>query len=250
MLKKIIPNLFTSLNLLSGVIGIIFVFSNKLDWASYCIGIAAILDFFDGFAARLLKVDGAFGKQLDSLADLVTFGVLPGFMVYKLMAFSLMQDTPLWFINEKKYILFAFSALLIPVFSAIRLAKFNIDTRQTTSFLGLPTPANAIFWVGVALSFVHAVPQSILYHLFQSSFFLVIGGIVSSALLVSEIPMLALKFKDFSWKLNVFKYIFLMGALMLFVFFFTRQNWYPSIFLVIVWYIIISIASSFISRKD
>ena len=138
-IKRNIPNAITCLNLLFGCIAIVYVFHNRLTDASWMIIFAAIADFFDGMAARLLKVSSPIGKELDSLADMVSFGVAPGMIIYELIGTS-----PYNWIG-----------LLIPVFAAIRLAKFNIDTRQTFYFIGLPTPANALFIASFPLIIAH-----------------------------------------------------------------------------------------------
>src|SRR5687767_11262435 len=160
MIKKSIPNFITCLNLLCGCIGIVFAFEGNLIWSAYMVGIAAVLDFLDGFAARMLKVYSDMGKQLDSLADMVTFGMLPGVVMYHLIYFSLengsvsldLSDSrlPGQHLTVNPYTAYLpYFAFLIPVFSAIRLARFNLDSRQSDSFIGLPTPANAIFIVSL-----------------------------------------------------------------------------------------------------
>ena len=136
--RKILPNLFTSLNLLSGCIGIVFISSGKLEYALYFVLTGVFFDFLDGFSARLLKVSSPIGKELDSLADMVTFGVLPSFVIYELLN----PLTDGWM---------PYTSFLIAIFSALRLAKFNVDTRQREVFIGLPTPANAVFISGLTL---------------------------------------------------------------------------------------------------
>lgn len=174
---KYIPNSITSLNLLSGCISILFAFKGQLDLAGYSIFAAAIFDFFDGFAARLLKANSPIGLQLDSLADMVSFGLAPSIMLYVSIETQF---------NENLFALLPFS---IAIFSALRLAKFNIDTRQTESFIGMPTPACAIL---VASSLIHIYSQELLpIPLWSAS----IIAILLSILLVSEIPMFSLKVK-------------------------------------------------------
>jgi len=201
----------------------------------------AFFDFFDGFAARWLKVSGELGKQLDSLADVNTFGVLPGAIMFSIQrhlipdfAFSNLS------VLEWGYIL---SPLLIPVFSALRLAKFNIDSRQTQSFIGLPTPANALLVASVAWTIIHhpgfypcwfACPLSVS-----------ILTIIFSALLVSEIPMFSLKFSSLHFKENIIRYIFLLCALTLIVFI-----QIPGISLAIILYVALSIIQSSTKRKS
>lgn len=194
-LKKHIPNALTSLNLLSGMIGIHYVMVNGPFYGFYFIIAAAIFDFFDGFAARMLKVQSPIGKELDSLADLVTFGVLPSFILFLLLeAVSPYEWLP-------------YVAFLIGIQSALRLAKFNIDDRQADSFIGVPTPANALFfstlpllgtsvlWVGTALENPWVLTALIL---------------IFSFLLTAELQLLALKFKHFKWTGNQWRYLVLI----------------------------------------
>ena len=144
-ITKNIPNSITCLNLLSGCFACLFAYKGEYDIVALCIGLSALFDFLDGMAARLLHAYSPMGKELDSLADLISFGLAPGFMAMHFMLYdSVFHGT-----NESYQIWWALSALLIPVFSALRLAKFNIDARQTTSFIGLPVPANALFWIGI-----------------------------------------------------------------------------------------------------
>ena len=220
-MKKHIPNLLTCGNLACGCIGIDLAYQGNLVWAAYMIGFAAIFDFLDGFVARLLKVSSPIGKELDSLADMVTFGVLPGMMMLQML-----QNTSL----EIPVIYLAF---LIPIFSALRLAKFNVDTRQSDSFLGVPTPANAIFIGSFPLVQKFAPQYS---YLIENQLLLIIVTIVMSLLLVIEIRLIALKFKDYSWINNVFRYIFIASAIILAV-----ALQYLAIPLIIMMYILLSI---------
>ena len=142
-ITKNIPNSITCLNLLSGCFACLFAYKGEYDIVALCIGLSALFDFLDGMAARLLHAYSPMGKELDSLADLISFGLAPGFMAMHFMLY----DSVFHGINASYQIWCALSALLIPVFSALRLAKFNIDARQTTSFIGLPVPANALFWI-------------------------------------------------------------------------------------------------------
>ena len=142
-MKKHIPNTITSLNLFSGSIAIVMAFEGAYIWVVFWVIIAAIFDFFDGMAARLLNAYSDIGKELDSLADVVSFGVAPAVAVFTLLRNDIIYHESLIFIQP--YI--PYLAFVIPIFSALRLAKFNIDERQTSSFIGLPTPANALFWI-------------------------------------------------------------------------------------------------------
>jgi len=226
-MKKHIPNLITCGNILCGCIGIIHCFKGDLIQAVYWMGLGAIFDFFDGMLARLLKVMGDMGKELDSLADMVTFGVLPAFVLYHLIL-------PL---NE----IWAFSALLIPLFSGLRLAKFNIDTRQTDSFIGLPTPANALFIGALPFIFLYEPDAA---NWLRQTWILVTISAVMSLLLVAELPLLALKFKSLDWEANKFRFILIIGAVLLVVVFQVL-----AIPLIIIWYVIISVLSQIGQNK-
>ncbi len=197
---KNIPNSITCLNLLSGCFACIFAFQGQYDWVALCIGLSALFDFLDGMAARLLHAYSPLGKELDSLADLISFGLAPGLMVMHLMAYNStfhgMAEYQSWW---------ALSALLIPVFSALRLAKFNIDTRQTTSFIGLPVPANALFWIGICQAVLRMESP-------VCGYAIVALVIIFSLLLVSEIPMFSLKFKNLKWEENYLRYLIIAVA--------------------------------------
>jgi len=204
MVLKHIPNAITSLNLASGCIAIVFAFQGAYMTAACFIALAAIFDFFDGFAARLLKAYSPMGKELDSLADVVSFGVAPGIMVYSYIS-DLSVAT-----NSSAYL--AYIAFLIPVFSALRLAKFNIDERQTSSFIGLPTPANAIFWAfSITSSFSYVLETTI------DPLIIVALTIFFSWLLVSNFPMFSLKFKHYKWRGNRLRYYLLAGSILLII---------------------------------
>lgn len=198
-MKKHIPNLFTAANLLSGCLGIQFTFTGHLDWATYAILASLVFDYLDGFMARLLKAQSPIGKELDSLADLVTFGVLPGFIAYHLLLGL-----------DAGYM--AFSGLLIPVFSAFRLANFNVDERQATSFIGVPTPANAVFWASLPLIIAgDYIPEMAmpLGPWFNQVPVIVAFIVLTSYLLVSPIPLFSLKMKNTRWKGNESQFIFI-----------------------------------------
>lgn len=221
-MKKIvafIPNLITLLNLASGVLAAMFAIDGDLGKAAIFIFIAATFDFFDGFTARLFNAYSEIGKQLDSLADVVSFGVAPGFIMFTLMEVSLFgENHHLQNIDASIYEWgLLLSALFIPLFSAYRLAKFNIDTRQTVNFLGLPTPANAILWAGLALMSGFSSNEALLQVLFAPRNLLILC-IITSILLVSEIPMFSLKFSGFDFYSNWHRYVFLLTALLLILF--------------------------------
>ena len=212
-----VPNFITSLNLLSGCISITLAFEGKLDWAAYMIGIAAVFDFLDGMAARLLKAYSEIGKQLDSLADMVSFGVAPSAILYALIKIALIKNSLLsgMFSTDPIQEALAFIPFLIAVFSALRLAKFNIDERQTSSFIGLPTPANAILIASLPLIIANQDP--FLENIILNKYLLIGLILVLSYLLISEIPMFSLKFKHLKWKENEFRFIFLALSFVLIV---------------------------------
>lgn len=192
MIKKHIPNFITCCNLVCGCIAVVMAFHGNLAWSVYLIWLAMIFDFFDGLAARLLKVSSPMGKELDSLADMVSFGFVPAAIMYHL-------------IGPKELI--AYIAFVIAVFSALRLANFNIDENQQTDFIGLPTPANALFIS--SLVFVKAQPE-----LGQWLTPIVLGGIsiVFSLLLISPIRLFSLKLKNLNWADNKVRIIFIIAS--------------------------------------
>ncbi|ERM84471.1 phosphatidylserine synthase [Rhodonellum psychrophilum GCM71 = DSM 17998] len=197
-IKKHIPNALTSLNLFSGMVGIYFVLEGNITYGAYFILIAAVFDFLDGFVARLLHVHSEIGKQLDSLADLVTFGVLPAFILFE------------WIrqISDLPYL--PYIALIVGIFSALRLAKFNVDERQSDRFIGVPTPANALFISGLPF-LIQKFPA--LESFIATPITLVLISLVMSFLLVAELPLIALKFKNYQIKPNIFRYITLLIGL-------------------------------------
>lgn len=221
-MKKHIPNALTCCNLLMGCLGIVFAFRGELTWSAYAIFIAAFFDFLDGMVARLLRAYSEIGKQLDSLADMVSFGVLPAVIIFQLLLRSQAQD-PL-----------SYLAFFIAVFSALRLAKFNIDERQSENFIGLPTPANALMIASLPL-----ILQSGNAHftgfILQPAF--LIGLVlVMCFLLVCELPLISLKFKSLSWRDNLYRYILIIGSL-IFAGIFT----FAAIPLILVLYIVLSV---------
>ena len=223
-IKRNIPNAITCLNLLFGCIAIVYVFHNRLTDASWMIIFAAIADFFDGMAARLLKVSSPIGKELDSLADMVSFGVAPGMIIYELIGTS-----PYNWIG-----------LLIPVFAAIRLAKFNIDTRQTFYFIGLPTPANALFIASFPLIIAHDSSWQSIYlsDVSLTVWFFVVIAIACSAIMVLPVKLFSLKIKDTSWANNKTRYVFVIISLCCLLIF-----GYAAVPIILLLYIILSLFS-------
>ncbi len=226
-MKKHIPNTITCLNLISGCIATYFAFQSDCELALLFIVIGAVFDFFDGMSARLLHVSSPIGKELDSLADDITFGFAPSAIVFSFLSGLHIH-----------ILLLPFLAFVMAAFSALRLAKFNLDERQAMGFIGLPTPANALFWgalivgLGEQLAAMPYVEWIVLAMVF-----------VSSYLLVSEIPMFALKFKTWGWKGNEIKYIFLLTCIPLLLCFQVT-----GIAIIIAWYVILSAIAVFLAK--
>ncbi len=205
-MKNQIPNIITLFNMLSGILSIYAAMSGFLDLAAYLIFIAAGFDFFDGLAARLLNAKSEFGGELDSLADVVSFGVAPGFILFQMISISHGQPTNL----EGEFNIMPFIAFVVPAFAALRLAKFNIDTEQGDSFRGLPTPALAILIASLPLIRTYLYEdREFFYMIITNTYFLLTVAIIGSLLMVSRFPMFALKFNGFGWKKNMISYVFL-----------------------------------------
>lgn len=201
-MKKHIPNTITCCNLICGCIATGFAFRGDFSMAMTFIVMGAVFDFFDGFVARLLHVSSAIGKELDSLADCITFGFAPATIVY-----GLLRRAPLPIENDVVASYLPYVAFIIAAFSALRLAKFNLDERQSTTFYGLPTPANALFWSALAVGAFEWVATTQ-----WSVYVLLLGIICSSWILVADIPMFALKFKDYSLAHNKLRYGFILAS--------------------------------------
>lgn len=197
-MKKQIPNLITLLNLLSGCIALVFVSQDNFWFAFYFVCLGIFFDFFDGFFARIFKVQSPLGVQLDSLADMVTSGVVPGFVMFKMLS-ELSSDTFL-----------PYFGFIITLGSCYRLAKFNIDTRQTDSFIGLPTPANALFILSLPL-----ISQTFVVDLLSSVWVLMGISVLSAFILNAELPLFSLKIKNFSFAKYKLQIVFLILAVVL-----------------------------------
>lgn len=208
-MKQHIPNTVTCLNLFSGCLGIVFAFNGELHFASYAILIAAVLDFLDGMLARLLNAYSELGKQLDSLADMVSFGVLPSVIIYQIFLLSPQTTQYSSWLN--------YSAFLIAVFSGLRLAKFNIDTRQTENFIGLPTPANSLLIASFPIMIQNN--NSFFMNYFMNPYFLFIFSLGMGLLLVSEIPLISLKFNSLKLSENFLRYTLIGSSLILLIIF-------------------------------
>jgi len=232
MFLRHIPNVLTCLNLLCGCIGVVEAFHNNIIISCGLIGIALIFDFFDGFAARILNVSSPIGRDLDSLADMVTFGLLPSIIVYQLLMQSIPDLMGIWK---------AYPAFLIAIFSAIRLAKFNNDPRQSDSFIGVPTPANALLIA--SLPVIVLTQDEYWKTLIVNTNNLLILTVVMCYLLIAEIKLIALKFKTFGWQGNEFRYSFLVLTVLLLTLFKIL-----AIPLILVIYIILSVTANFTKK--
>ena len=229
-IRKNMPNTLTCGNLFSGCVAITFALGGNPEWALTWIIIGAIFDFFDGMSARLLKVSSPIGKELDSLADDVTFGVAPSCMIFWQLGVVEYPD----FLSAVKSLI-PFLAFIMAAFSGLRLAKFNLDQRQTTSFIGLPVPANALFWGALIYSNPGWMNSAF------SWFTILVMAFVSSWLMVSEIPMFALKFKHWGWKGNEIRYGFIILAVVLMACMGMLKAWW----LIILCYFLISLYTDF-----
>ena len=214
-MKRHLPNALTCLNLLCGCLALTFIFQGELVTGAYFVGIAAVADFFDGLLARALRVSSPIGKDLDSLADMVSFGVVPGVIMTQLLG--------AWLSDPERFntgnslltglLFLPYIGFLITIFSALRLAKFNNDTRQTTSFIGLPTPACTL--VVASLPLILAQDSFDLKNIILNPWLLIGLTVLLSGLLVAELPLFALKFKNLRWLGNRRRFIFVALALVL-----------------------------------
>lgn len=220
-MKKHIPNTITCCNLMSGCVATYWALCGIYDIALLFIVIGAVFDFFDGMTARLLHVSSPIGKELDSLADDITFGFAPSAIVFDYL--KTFVDTLPW-----HYMIYL--AFVMAAFSALRLAKFNLDERQTLGFIGLPTPANALFWGALIVG-----AGQIIATLPYAPWLILLGVCISCYLLVSEIPMFALKFKTWGWQGNEVKYVFLLTCIPILL-------WLgvSGLAVIIAWYVLLS----------
>jgi len=234
-----IPNSLTCCNLICGCVATGCAFYGQYHYAVLMIVLGAVFDFFDGMVARALGVSSNIGKELDSLADVVTFGVAPSAILFYLFHEVHYPILNFEFINFELKRFLPYTAFLMAAFSALRLAKFNLDERQHQQFIGLPTPANALFWGSLVLG-EHAFLVSLKFN----AIFLFLFMLLFCLLLVSEVPMLALKFKNLSWADNKQRYIFLLGCVPILLF-------DPcALHLIIIWYVAVSIAFPKLVRKS
>ncbi len=228
-IKSIIPHAITSANLFCGCLALTQIAEGNFVGAALFVLLGAFFDFFDGLAARALKVGSQLGAELDSLADMVTFGVVPAYLAFE------------W-LNEFDYSIFNYLAFLIAVFSAIRLAKFNLDTRQSESFIGLPTPSNALFWISLPLikwqmtKDFYFMNIDFMNVILENQILLSVAIVVLSYLLIAELPLLSLKFKSLKWSENKYRFILIIGAIILITLFL-----FAAIPFILLLYVILSI---------
>jgi CDP-diacylglycerol--serine O-phosphatidyltransferase len=251
-MKKHIPNVLTLGNLLCGTIATILAVQGDFVTAGLFVVIGIFLDFFDGFAARLLNVSGELGKQLDSLADMVTSGVVPGIIMFNLLYQSSFKNLDILLNNEgiipitssNDYIFswISYIGLVLTLGACYRLAKFNIDTRQSESFIGLPTPAMSLFVISLPLIQEYST-NAWVQNLISNNYFLIAVTLVLTYLMNAEIPLFSLKFKEYSLKNNLVKYFFLVSSLLLIV----TLN-FISIPIIIILYVLLSVAQEFYKR--
>jgi CDP-diacylglycerol--serine O-phosphatidyltransferase len=244
-IKKHIPNTITLLNLASGLLAVIAVFKGYYDEAFIFVCLGIFFDFWDGFLARKFKVSGELGLQLDSLADVVTSGVVPGLMMFKLFQDIQEDDTSKYFLTEEFYYMgfVPYLGFIITLASAYRLAKFNIDTRQTDSFIGLPTPANALLIMSIPM-IQYAGTHEWLVEALYNPFILLAITILSAYMLNAEIPLFSLKMKDFSWEKNKLQVIFLvLSVVLLFLIGFTALP------VIILLYVALSVINNTVLAK-
>lgn len=240
-----VPNAITALNLVCGSLAVFFAINGQLGWAAVFILAAAVFDFMDGFSARLLKAYSSIGKELDSLADIVSFGLAPAAMVFTMLQLTLfgkyqpIQDIEA---NWSQWIVL-YTSLLITIAGAFRLAKFNTDDRQSEQFLGMPIPANAIFFASLGLILElgtnHAIPPIIL-----NKYVLLASVFICSFLMVSELPMFSMKFKNLNLKENAIRFLFLGTTILMLIF---LQIY--ALPLIIIWYVLLSVITYLVEIK-
>jgi CDP-diacylglycerol--serine O-phosphatidyltransferase len=243
-IKKQIPNSITLLNLMCGCIALMFAFQQEFLLAFYFVCLGIFFDFFDGFFARLFKVQSELGLQLDSLADMVTSGVVPGVVMFQLLLKSFGEEKVIsvssW---DNSVMILPFLGFIITLGSCYRLANFNIDTRQTDSFIGLPTPANTLFIMSLPLVLLNSDIDFITNAL-QNHWVLIGISILSAYIMNAEIPLFSLKIKDFTFKKNALQILFLAVSIVLLLVF----N-YLGLPLIIIFYVMLSVITNLFSKK-
>ncbi len=242
--KKQIPNIITLLNLAAGLIALVFAFETNLQMAFFWVCAGIFFDFWDGFFARILNAKSALGLQLDSLADMVTSGVVPGVAMFQLLANINDMHEEYNLAAENNYMgLLPYVGFIITLASCYRLAKFNVDTRQTDSFIGLPTPANALFIMSLPIILHHTGGEGWIFELLSNPYVLVGISLLSAFMLNAEIPLFSLKVKYFNWEHNKIQFIFLIVSVLMLFFF-----QYLAIPLIILFYVVLSAITNKLSK--
>lgn len=235
-----IPNLITLLNLSAGLIALVFAFETNLQMAFFWVCAGIFFDFWDGFFARILNAKSAIGLQLDSLADMVTSGVVPGVVMFQLLANINDMHEEYNLAAENNYMgILPYFGFIITLASCYRLAKFNVDTRQTDSFIGLPTPANALFIMSLPIILHHTGGDGWLFDALSNPYVLIGISLLSAFMLNAEIPLFSLKVKYFNWESNKIQFIFLIVAVLMLFFF-----QYLAIPLIILFYVLLSVIAN------
>jgi CDP-diacylglycerol--serine O-phosphatidyltransferase len=234
-----LANILTLINLFSGCMAVVFLFNYQMELVPYCVLVSLVADFFDGFAARLSKNPTDIGLQLDSLADVVSFGVVPGAIIFQLLFQKYEMSDQL--ISTNRMYLYSAPAFIITLFAALRLAKFNVDERQTDGFIGLATPAATIFVVGLLLMFLN--------NSFGLTSFIFTGKVLYgtvallAVLMIAELPMFGFKFKNYGWKGNEVKYLFIILSVVL-----LAALKFAAVSLIIIIYVIVSLIQKLITK--
>ncbi|WP_300569515.1 CDP-alcohol phosphatidyltransferase family protein [Flavobacterium sp.] len=243
-IQKHIPNIITLLNLFCGCIALVFAFQLEFELAFYFVCLGIFFDFFDGFFARMFKVQSELGLQLDSLADMVTSGVVPGVVMFQMLLKSFGEEKVInvssW---DNTVMILPFLGFIITLGACFRLANFNIDTRQTDSFIGLPTPANALFILSLPLVLMHSDIEFMRNALLNHAVLLAIT-LLSAFVMNAEIPLFSLKVKNFTFKKNALQILFLASSV-LFILMFK----YLGIPLIILFYVILSVFNNAFTKK-
>lgn len=243
-IKSQIPNIITLLNLFSGCIAIVFASQSQFELAFLFVCLGIFLDFFDGFFARMFKVQSELGLQLDSLADMVTSGVTPGFVMFQMLLKTSGEESVInihsW---DNSVMLLPFLGFIITLGACYRLANFNIDTRQTDSFIGLPTPANTLFIMSLPLVMQYGTIESV-NSLLHNPYVLLVITLLSAYIMNAEIPLFSLKIKQFNWSKNALQVFFLTFSLILLV-----LLRYLAIPLIILSYVILSVVNNLFLQK-
>ncbi|MES2484350.1 MAG: CDP-alcohol phosphatidyltransferase family protein [Bacteroidota bacterium] len=238
--KRHVPNIITLLNLASGLIALIYAFNTNYQYAFMWVAIGIFFDFWDGFAARVLKAQSPIGLQLDSLADMVTSGVVPGLVMYQMLSGIADYQQEMNLQEDNLYLgLLPFAGFIITLASCYRLAKFNVDTRQTESFIGLPTPANALFIMSLAVIQSLSDGNGWLFDALSNPFVLVGISLLSAFMLNSEVRLFSLKIKYFNWETNKIQVVFLVISAVL-----LALLQYTAIPVIILFYVVLSAATA------